>query len=156
MQAYRHTPITEPKAVVSAFGDVQSFIRQQVGLEKVATLSTSSQTPPTPQWIDEFLREHCTGADDHDDPHEECNKCAHMRMQLSYRLIQKAAQTPPSETRQDEQSAIIAAREPFDPPSPAGATDPCKDCEEAAKHAYSDATTPGFFSPKCQKHRDQP
>ena len=29
----------------------------------------------------------------------------------------------------------------------------CKDCETAAKHAYSDATTPGFFSPKCTKHR---
>jgi hypothetical protein len=30
----------------------------------------------------------------------------------------------------------------------------CPDCDEAAKHAYSDATTPGFFSPKCAKHRD--
>ena len=30
----------------------------------------------------------------------------------------------------------------------------CADCNEAAKHAYSDATTPGFFSPKCSKHRD--
>jgi TolA-binding protein len=29
----------------------------------------------------------------------------------------------------------------------------CSDCDEAAKHAYSDATTPGFFSPKCRKHR---
>jgi hypothetical protein len=33
-----------------------------------------------------------------------------------------------------------------------GAT-PCPDCDEAAKHAYSDATTPGFFSPFCSKHR---
>lgn len=30
----------------------------------------------------------------------------------------------------------------------------CKDCNEAARHAYSDATTPGFFSPKCEKHRE--
>jgi len=28
----------------------------------------------------------------------------------------------------------------------------CPDCNEAAKHAYSDATTAGFFSPKCSKH----
>lgn len=28
----------------------------------------------------------------------------------------------------------------------------CKDCDEAAKHAYSDATTPGFFSPTCARH----
>jgi hypothetical protein len=31
----------------------------------------------------------------------------------------------------------------------------CMDCDEAAKHAYSDATTPGFFSPKCAKHREK-
>ena len=31
---------------------------------------------------------------------------------------------------------------------------PCADCDEAAKLAYSDATTPGFFEPKCAKHRD--
>lgn len=29
----------------------------------------------------------------------------------------------------------------------------CPDCEEAARHAYSDATTPGFFNPKCPKHQ---
>ena len=29
----------------------------------------------------------------------------------------------------------------------------CADCDAAAKHAYSDATTPGFFSDKCSKHR---
>jgi len=29
----------------------------------------------------------------------------------------------------------------------------CPDCERAAKHAHSDATTPGFFHDKCQKHR---
>lgn len=29
----------------------------------------------------------------------------------------------------------------------------CPACEEAAKHAYSDATTPGFFYNKCEKHR---
>lgn len=34
--------------------------------------------------------------------------------------------------------------------------DGCKDCDEAAKHAYSDATTPGFFSPKCSKHAAMP
>ena len=32
------------------------------------------------------------------------------------------------------------------------APDPCPDCAEAARHAYSDATTPGFFSPRCSKH----
>ena len=30
----------------------------------------------------------------------------------------------------------------------------CADCDEAARFAYSDATTPGFFSPKCSKHRE--
>lgn len=29
----------------------------------------------------------------------------------------------------------------------------CLDCEACAKHAYSDATTPGFFYDKCEKHR---
>jgi hypothetical protein len=28
----------------------------------------------------------------------------------------------------------------------------CPDCIAARKHAYSDATTPGFFSPYCSKH----
>lgn len=31
----------------------------------------------------------------------------------------------------------------------------CPDCDEAAKHAYSDATTPGFFYSKCAKHRSE-
>jgi hypothetical protein len=29
----------------------------------------------------------------------------------------------------------------------------CPDCREAAAHAYSDATTPGLFYPRCEKHR---
>lgn len=29
----------------------------------------------------------------------------------------------------------------------------CTDCEAAARHANSDATTPGFFYDKCEKHR---
>lgn len=29
----------------------------------------------------------------------------------------------------------------------------CADCRAAMAHAYSDATTPGFFSPFCDKHR---
>lgn len=29
----------------------------------------------------------------------------------------------------------------------------CPDCEAAAKHANSDATTPGFFHDKCERHR---
>ena len=33
------------------------------------------------------------------------------------------------------------------------ATERCLDCDECAKHAYSDASTPGFFSDKCSKHR---
>jgi hypothetical protein len=28
----------------------------------------------------------------------------------------------------------------------------CEDCRAAKKHAYSDATTPGFFYPFCMKH----
>lgn len=32
--------------------------------------------------------------------------------------------------------------------------DQCTDCDNAARYAYSDATTPGFFSPKCEKHRE--
>jgi hypothetical protein len=31
----------------------------------------------------------------------------------------------------------------------------CPDCEAAAKHAYSDTTTPGFFHDKCEKHREK-
>jgi hypothetical protein len=31
----------------------------------------------------------------------------------------------------------------------------CADCIEAVKHAYSDATTPGFFHDKCSKHREE-
>ena len=30
----------------------------------------------------------------------------------------------------------------------------CPDCDAAAKHAYADATTPGFFYSKCVKHRN--
>lgn len=29
----------------------------------------------------------------------------------------------------------------------------CPDCRKAAAHAYSDATTPGFFYTECEKHR---
>ena len=29
----------------------------------------------------------------------------------------------------------------------------CPDCREAKAHAYSDATTPGFFYTECEKHR---
>lgn len=29
----------------------------------------------------------------------------------------------------------------------------CRDCAEAARLAYSDATTPGFMFDKCGKHR---
>jgi len=29
----------------------------------------------------------------------------------------------------------------------------CRDCEMAQRHANSDATTPGFFFSKCEKHR---
>lgn len=31
----------------------------------------------------------------------------------------------------------------------------CPDCDEARRHAYSDATTPGFFYPRCEKHRER-
>lgn len=33
------------------------------------------------------------------------------------------------------------------------ATESCKDCDEAARLAYSDATTPGFFHLRCEKYR---
>lgn len=29
----------------------------------------------------------------------------------------------------------------------------CPDCQEAKRHAYSDATTPGFFYTECERHR---
>jgi hypothetical protein len=29
----------------------------------------------------------------------------------------------------------------------------CTDCHEAMRHAYSDATTPGLFNDRCEKHR---
>ena len=32
----------------------------------------------------------------------------------------------------------------------------CADCRAAMKHAYSDATTPGFFYDRCEKHRVLP
>lgn len=28
----------------------------------------------------------------------------------------------------------------------------CEACQEAKRHAYSDATTPGFFYTRCEKH----
>jgi hypothetical protein len=31
-------------------------------------------------------------------------------------------------------------------------TQPCPDCDAAKRHAWSDATTPGFFRPFCLKH----
>jgi hypothetical protein len=30
----------------------------------------------------------------------------------------------------------------------------CPDCREAMRHAYSDATSPGFFQDRCEKHRN--
>jgi hypothetical protein len=33
------------------------------------------------------------------------------------------------------------------------AAEPCADCDAAKRHAYSDATTPGFFFTECEKHR---
>jgi phosphosulfolactate phosphohydrolase-like enzyme len=35
-------------------------------------------------------------------------------------------------------------------PTPDGA---CPACRAAARHAFSDATTPGFFYDKCERHR---
>lgn len=35
----------------------------------------------------------------------------------------------------------------------ATAKQPCPDCAEAARLAYSEAATPGFFNPKCSKHQ---
>lgn len=32
---------------------------------------------------------------------------------------------------------------------------PCPECQECKRHAYSDATTPGFFYDKCEKHREE-
>lgn len=32
----------------------------------------------------------------------------------------------------------------------------CEDCKACARHAYSDATTPGFFYDKCERHRAIP
>lgn len=32
----------------------------------------------------------------------------------------------------------------------------CEDCNRCARQAYSDATTPGFFHDKCERHRTQP
>lgn len=29
----------------------------------------------------------------------------------------------------------------------------CKDCDDCYRHANSDATTPGFFYGKCERHR---
>ncbi|HTF63897.1 MAG TPA: hypothetical protein VK638_14505 [Edaphobacter sp.] len=29
----------------------------------------------------------------------------------------------------------------------------CAECREAMRHAYSDATTPGFFNDRCEKVR---
>lgn len=31
---------------------------------------------------------------------------------------------------------------------------PCPDCDDCARDAYSDATTAGFFYGKCEKHRE--
>ncbi|MGA3264161.1 MAG: hypothetical protein ABSC47_08975 [Terracidiphilus sp.] len=40
-----------------------------------------------------------------------------------------------------------AASAPFNPYE-------CADCRAAMKHSYSDATTPGFFYDRCEKHHE--
>jgi hypothetical protein len=67
------------------------------------------------------------------------------------------------ESKEDELDGLDEAEKAFKavlyftgaaaPPQRA-APSQCADCDEAAKHAYSDATTPGFFSAKCAKHRE--
>jgi NTP pyrophosphatase (non-canonical NTP hydrolase) len=62
----------------------------------------------------------------------------------------EAAGQPPAQPTQvcpgeDARECGELAGQPGSQPGP--------DCDEAAKHAYSDATTPGFFEPKCSKHR---
>lgn len=46
----------------------------------------------------------------------------------------------------------VKARAALTPPQE---PQPCPDCVEAKKLAYSDATTPGFFKPYCPKHAPQ-
>lgn len=45
-------------------------------------------------------------------------------------------------------SGVPINREPFDPNS-------CPDCREAMRRANSDATTPGFFFDRCDRHRGE-
>lgn len=56
-----------------------------------------------------------------------------------------------------EQHATYCPREGMDYDAPdevgGGVEGDCQDCRKAAAHAYSDATTPGFFYTKCEKHR---
>lgn len=49
----------------------------------------------------------------------------------------------------EEASSTVASSERQD-------VEHCVDCDKAAKHAYSDATTAGFFYSKCEKHRASP
>lgn len=50
---------------------------------------------------------------------------------------------------QADQQALCGADPAFNPYD-------CPDCRAAMKHAYSDATTPGFFYDRCEKHRKPP
>jgi hypothetical protein len=58
---------------------------------------------------------------------------------LSFKLF-----TPEEETKYRKPGAIEATLT---------LTRVCADCREAKRHAYSDATTPGFFYDRCEKHR---
>lgn len=54
----------------------------------------------------------------------------------------------------EDEEALFQVMEEFRAASPPQATGTeCEDCNKAARHAYSDATTPGFFDPRCAKHR---
>jgi len=50
------------------------------------------------------------------------------------------------------QAAVDQLREMVEATCPAPEAN-CADCDAVAKHSYSDATTPGFFYDKCEKHR---
>lgn len=49
-------------------------------------------------------------------------------------------------THTDEEWAVHSMLDPDTRP------ESCPDCDAAKEHAGSDATTPGFFRPYCEKH----
>lgn len=102
-----------------------------------------------------------------------CPTCHHDVTTNAPELLLERINAALADVRRDERAAafreameIIGGIEETDPECNTWTTDciraleaatkqPCPDCAEAARLAYSDAVTPGFFNPKCARHQTE-